>query len=416
MSPDKGDGMENDMKSSINFKDARQILLDLVEPVKTEKVALKNSAGRVLAETITAAENVPPFDRSPYDGYAFRAADSVNASKETPVTLQILEEVPAGAVPTKECVAGTATKILTGAPIPEGADAVIMYERTEFTAETVTIFAPAKSGDNIVYAGEDVKKGAILTEAGGIIDPGTMGTLASQGIDQPLVYKIPKIGIISTGNEVVEVGEPLAPGKIYNSNRYTLTAAVKEIGCEPVYLGIAGDTSEGIAKLLMEGLETCDAILTTGGVSVGDYDMTPAAMEQAGIEILFRGVDLKPGMACAYGIKDGKLICGLSGNPASSLINYYAVAAPALKKLTGVNAFVPEEIDVILNNGFKKKSPGTRLLRGTLDLSQGEVRMSLPKEQGNVMLNSIIGCNVMAIVPAGSGPVEAGTKLKGFLL
>ena len=416
MSPKMGDGMEMDMKSSINFKDARQILLKLVEPVKTERVELASSAGRVLAEAITAAENVPPFDRSPYDGYAFRAVDSVNASRENPVTLKILEEVPAGAVPIKECVAGTATKILTGAPIPKGADAVIMYERTEFTAETVTIFAPAKSGDNIVYAGEDVKRGAVLAEAGGIIDTGTMGTLASQGMEKPLVYKIPKIGIISTGNEVIEVGNPLAPGKIYNSNRYTLTAAVKEIGCEPVYLGIAGDTSEGIAKLLEKGLAECDVILTTGGVSVGDYDMTPAAMELAGVEILFRGVDLKPGMACAYGIKDGKLVCGLSGNPASSLINYYAVALPALRKLTGLANVIPEEIEVVLNSGFKKKSPGTRLLRGTLDLSQGEARMILPKEQGNVMLNSIIGCNMMAIVPAGTGPIEAGTKLKGFLL
>lgn len=404
------------MKSSIDFKTARQILLDRVEPVKTENIELSASAGRVLAESVTAAENVPPFDRSPYDGYAFRAADSVSASKETPVTLTILEEVPAGAVPTKECVPGTATKILTGAPIPQGADAVTMYERTEFTAETVTIFAPAKPGENIIYAGEDVKCGAILTEAGGIIDAGTMGTLASQGIANPLVYKIPKIGIISTGNEVVDLGQPLAPGKIYNSNRYTLTAAVTAIGCEPVFLGIAGDTSEGIAELLVKGLETCDAILTTGGVSVGDYDMTPVAMEQAGVEILFRGVDLKPGMACAYGVKDGKIICGLSGNPASSLINYYAVALPALKKLTGLRNAIPEEIEVVLNNGFKKKSPGTRLLRGTLDLSSGEARMSLPKEQGNVMLNSIIGCNMMAIVPAGSGPIEAGTKLKGFLL
>lgn len=404
------------MKSSMNFKDACQKLIDLVEPVKTEKIALAESAGRILAEAVVAGEDVPPFDRSPYDGYAFRAVDTSTASKETPITLQILEEVSAGAVPTKECVAGTATKILTGAPIPKGADAVIMYERTEFTSQTVTIFGPVKEGDNIVYAGEDVKCGAVLATAGGKIDAGTMGTLASQGIGKPVVYKIPKIGIISTGNEVVDVESDLTPGKIYNSNRYTLTAAVKEIGCEPVFLGIAGDTSEGIAKLFLEGLKTCDAILTTGGVSVGDYDMTPAAMEQAGIKILFRGVDLKPGMACAYGIKDGKPICGLSGNPASSLINYYAVAMPALKKLTGVKHYVPEEIDVILNDGFKKKSPGTRLLRGTLDLSQGEVRMNLPKEQGNVMLNSMIGCNVMAIVPAGSGPIEAGTKLKGFLL
>ena len=404
------------MAESLDFKTARQILLDRVEPIATERAELFQCAGRVLAECITAAENVPPFDRSPYDGYAFRSVDSASASREHPVTLKILEEVPAGAVPTKECVEGTAVKILTGAPIPEGADAVVMYERTEYTADKVTIFSPAKPGENIIYAGEDVKKGTVLTEAGGSIDAGTIGTLASQGIHHPVVYKVPKVGIISTGNEVIEVDQELAPGKIYNSNRYTLSAALKEIGCEPVFLGIAGDKVEVIANTLTRGLEECDAILTTGGVSVGDYDLTPAAMELAGVEVLFRGVALKPGMACAYGMKDGKLICGLSGNPASSLINFYAVALPALKKLAGLKNPVPEEFDVLLNNGFKKKSPGTRLLRGTLDLSQGEVRMTLPQEQGNVMLNSLIGCDMMAIVPAGTGPLEAGTKLKGFML
>lgn len=404
------------MKSSLDFKTARQILLDRVETVGIEQIDLWDCPGRILAEEIIAAENVPPFDRSPYDGYAFRSVDVQHASKETPVTLQILEEVPAGAVPTKECVAGCATKILTGAPIPAGADAVTMFERTEFTAETVTIFGPAKAGENIVYAGEDVKKGAILASPGGRIDAGTIGTLASQGVAKPCVYKIPKIGIISTGNEVVEISEELQPGKIYNSNRYTLTAVVRELGCEPVYLGVAGDTCQGVAALLEKGLAECDGILTTGGVSVGDYDMTPAALEAIGAEILFRGVDLKPGMACAYGIKDGKLICGLSGNPASSLINFYAVAMPALRKLAGLSNPLPEEIEVTLNHGFKKKSPGTRLLRGTLDLSTGEACMNLPKEQGNVMLNSIIGCNLMAIVPAGTGPIEPGTKLKGFLL
>ena len=404
------------MKSSLDFKTARQILLDRVTPIETEIVKVWDCAGRVLAEEIIATENVPPFDRSPLDGYAFRAADSVNASKENPVTLRILEEVPAGSVPTMECVPGTATKILTGAPIPPGADAVTMFEKTEFTKETVTIFYPAKSGENIVRAGEDVVKGTVLTEAGGIIDAGTMGTLASQGMEHPSVYKIPKIGIISTGNEVIEVGEELRPGKIYNSNRYTLTAAVKALGFEPVYLGIAGDTAEGVAALMEKGLAECDAILSTGGVSVGDYDMTPAALDYVGAEILFRGVDLKPGMACAYGMRDGKLICGLSGNPASALINFYAVAVPALKKLAGIKNPMPAEIDVILNQGFKKKSPATRLLRGTLDLSQGEVRMNMPKEQGNVMLNSIIGCNVMAIVPAGTGAIEPGTTLKGFLI
>lgn len=404
------------MSKSIDYRTARQMLLEAVVPMDAEPVELEKSAGRILAEQVTAREDVPPFDRSPYDGYAFRAEDSKDASKVQPVTLRILEEVPAGAVPTKTCTEGTAVKILTGAPIPPGADAVVMFEKTEFNQEYVSLFAPAKPGENIIYAGEDVKCGTTLADAGYAIDAGTMGTLAAQGIDRPNVYKVPKVGILSTGNEVVEVGQELAPGKIYNSNRYTLFSAVKALGLEPVYLGSAGDTAEDICQKLLLGMAECDVILSTGGVSVGDYDMTPAAMELAGVKILFRGVDLKPGMACAYGVKDGKLICGLSGNPASSLTNFYAVAVPALKKLAGYQDAIPEEIQITLKNGFKKKSPGTRLLRGKLDLSDGTVRMELPKDQGNVVLSSTIGCDAMAIVPAGTGPIEPGTTLKGFLL
>ncbi|MGM9607841.1 MAG: gephyrin-like molybdotransferase Glp [Oscillospiraceae bacterium] len=404
------------MLKNPDFITARDLLLDVAHTVDTEEVALSECFGRVLAESVTAAENVPPFDRSPYDGYAFRSEDTAEASKENPVTLYIIEEVPAGAVPTKVCTKNTAVKILTGAPIPEGADAVINYERTEFTESSVKIFAPVKSGDNIVRAGEDVRKGDVLVRQGQVIDPGTAGTLAAQGVARPKVYHRPKVGIISTGNEVMEVGVPLAPGKIYNSNRYTLSAALFEIGCESVYLGLAGDNPEAICELIKKGLAECDAIVTTGGVSVGDYDFTPDAMERAGVNILFRGVQLKPGMACSYGEKDGKLVCGLSGNPASSLTNFYMVAVPALKKLAGLSDYMLEEIQVTLSTDFKKKSPATRLLRGKLDISDGTVKMALPKDQGNVVISSAIGCDGMAVVPAGTGPIAAGTTLKGFKL
>lgn len=404
------------MLKNPDFITARNLLVDAVSAVDVEEVPLAECIGRVLAEDVVAADNVPPFDRSPYDGYALRSEDVVQATKENPVTLFIIEEVPAGAVPTAACTKNTAVKILTGAPIPEGADCVINYERTEFTESSVKIFEPVKAGANIVLTGEDVKKGNLLACMGQMIDAGTAGTLASQGIAFPKVYRRPKVGILSTGNEVYEVGEPLAPGKIYNSNRYTLAAALEQIGCEPVYLGLAGDRAEDISNLMYQGLEQCDAILSTGGVSVGDYDFTPDAMEQAGVNMLFRGVQLKPGMACAYGEKNGKLACGLSGNPASSLTNFHAVAVPALKKLAGRKDYAPQEITITLKNRFKRKSPTLRLLRGTLDLSDGTVGMTLPEEQGNVVISSAIGCNVMAIVPAGSGPLEAGTTLKGFLV
>ena len=404
------------MKETMAFTAARDLLLGLISPVGTERTALDCCAGRVLAQDLIAAENIPPFDRSPYDGYALRAQDTRDASRAHPVTLAILEEVPAGAAPTKTVTAGTATKILTGAPIPPGADCVCMYEKTAFTMEAVTLFAPMQPGENVVRAGEDVRQGAVLARSGDVIDTGIAGTLCAQGEAFPQVYRRLRVGIISTGNEVVEADAALMPGKIRNSNRCTLTAALEKEGMEPVYLGLAGDETDTIARLIGEGLSSCDAVLLTGGVSVGDYDLTPAAMERAGVPVLVRGVNLKPGMACAYGVEGGRPVCGLSGNPASALTNFYCIALPVLRKLAGRNDPIPPEITVSLKNGFRKKSPGTRVLRGRLDLTDGTVRMVLPDDQGNVVLSSTIGCNVMAIVPAGSGALPEGTVLKGFVL
>ncbi len=395
---------------------ARKTLLDAVLPVGTERIDLGCSYGRILAEDICAEENIPPFDRSPYDGYAFRSVDSIGASKEAPVTLRILEEIPAGAAPTVGLSAGTAVKLLTGAPIPKGADAVVMFEKTVFTADNVTIFKEAKHGENVIYAGEDVVKGAVLASRGQIIDSGVAGTLASQGIYMPLVYRVPKIGILSTGNELVEAAEKPGPGKIRNSNRYTLTAAVQSLGCEPVYLGTAGDSVAEISELIKKGIAECDAVISTGGVSVGDYDLTPDAMEKAGAHMLLRGADIKPGMACAYGVINDKVVCALSGNPASSITNFHIITAPALRKLAGQSEYISREIELKLLDGFSKKSPTTRFLRGTLVFDNGCTAMKIPKDQGNVVLSSTIGCNVMAVVPAGSGAIKDGTILKGFLI
>ena len=404
------------MINNPGYEQAKELLLAVVHPVGTEHIPLFECGGRILAQDLFAQENVPAFDRSPYDGYALRAEDTALASKEHPVTLRILEEIPAGLVPAKEITAGTAAKVLTGAPIPQGADVVVMYEQTELTGDFVTLSAPLKAGDNIVRIGEDIKKGSALAAQGTTIDPGLAGALAAQGIVRPVVYRIPRVAVLSTGSELVEADVTPEAGKIRNSSRYMLEALLKQLNCEPVYLGIAGDSVEDISALLNKGLAECDAVITTGGVSVGNYDLTPAAMEASGAHILFRGVDMKPGMACAYGVKDGKLICGLSGNPASALTNFYAVALPVLKKLTGQRVYLPQEIQVTLFHGFAKKSPKTRFLRGRLELNNGTVYINFPKEQGNVVLSSTIGCNVMAVVPAGSGPLEAGTVLKGFLL
>ncbi|MGN0158621.1 MAG: gephyrin-like molybdotransferase Glp [Brotaphodocola sp.] len=402
--------------SKISFYEARNLLLEHVGLMEKEWVSLEHSYGRILGENVTATENVPPFDRSPYDGYAFRSVDSALASKENPVTLKILEEIPAGGISHFEVTEMCAVKILTGALIPPSADAVVPFEKTEFTEETVTLSAPSQSGSNIVKAGEDIACGEILAQSGTKIEPELMGTLASQNIENVLVYRVPKIGIISTGSELLSVGSRLKPGKIYNANQYLLEAAVRQIGCEPVVLGIVGDRTAEICERIIKGLGICDMVLLTGGVSVGDYDLTPAAMEMAGVKMLYRGLDLKPGMACASGIKDGKLVCGLSGNPNSAMTDFYAVIAPVLKKLSGDRAFVPKKVRLKLLDDFKKTSYATRLLRGTLELENGTTGIRIAKKQGNVALSSSIGCNVMAMVPAGSGPQAAGTILDGFLI
>ena len=404
------------MLNKPDYITARDLLLRTVRPVQTERIPLWEAAGRVLAEDVFAAENVPSFDKSPYDGYALRSADTREASADAPVTLRIVEEVAAGAVPAGVCTEGTAVKILTGAPIPPGADAVVMFEKTRFTAEAVTLFAPARPGENVIRVGEDVRKGELLAASGAVIDPGTLGTLAAQGIAQPEVFRVPRVGILSTGNELVEPGEPCGEGKIYNANRFTLMGALRQAGCQPVYLGLAGDSTEAISEAIDRGLNLCDAVLSTGGVSVGDYDLTPDAMERAGVHVLLRGIRMKPGMACAYGEREGKLFCGLSGNPASSLMNFYAVALPALRKLCGRRDVLPRELELQLRHGFAKKSPSTRLLRGRLEFAEGRVYLNVPGDQGNIVLSSAMGCDAAAVIPAGSGPIAEGTMLKGFLL
>ena len=402
----------------MHYRDARELLLSLVPaPTRTRRVPIDTErlVGSILAERVTAAYDVPPFDRSPFDGYAFRAADTADASRERPVTLRVLEEIPAGSMWTRTVTPGTAVKILTGAPVPPGADAVTKYEDTEFTADSVTIFSSFSPGENVVPQGEDVKTGDALALPGTVIDPALLGVLAAQHITEPLVYVPPTVAVITTGSELVSPGETLTGGKIVNTNIYTFRAEVEKLGCGCVASSV-GDDPDRIAGAIREAAAACDMILLTGGVSVGDYDYTPDAMERAGCEMLIRTLKLKPGGASAYGVLDGRLVCGLSGNPASSLTNYYAVVLPALRKLCGHREPRLSELQVTLAEDFGKKSPKTRLIRGTLDLSDGTARMHVSHAQGNGVLHSLVGCDLLAEIPAGSGRLPAGTRLNAFLI
>jgi molybdopterin molybdotransferase len=243
-----------------------------------------------------------------------------------------------------------------------------------------------------------------------------MGLLAALGIPVVPVYKRPLVAVISTGDELRDVSEPLTPGKIRNSNSYTLQGYIRSIGAEPVVIGMCQDRAEEVAALIEQGLDRADLVITTGGVSVGDYDVVRHAVDYLGAETLYWKIDIKPGSPSLAAIKNGKLILGLSGNPAAAMVTFQLVVAPFIKKMTGRLDYLTPKIEVLLKEDFKKPSPLRRFLRGKLVLEGGAAFMEMTGGQGNGVLSSMEGCNLLAEIPEKSGPVKAGQKLTAYLI
>ena len=400
------------MLKNPSFEEAAALMLTRATVIGRETLPLAEVLGRILAEDVRACLDVPPFDRSAYDGYAFRAADSAGASVQAPKTLKVTAQIAAGASPVKPLGPGEAAGILTGAPIPPGADAVVMFEATEFTARAVTLFEAARPGQNIVPAGEDVRAGDMIAPRGARLDPPLAGSLAAQGRTEVPVFRRPKAGLISTGSELAAPGAPLTPGLIYDSNRYALAAACEALGARPIHLGQAGDGIEEIAALALRGFAECDLLISTGGVSVGDQDFTPAALAAAGAEIVVSNLSLKPGGACAYAFKGDRPAFALSGNPAAALVNFYAVVQPVLRKICGCPEPRPPAFMARLREPFGQPSPVARLLTGRLIHMDSETWFSPNRLRGKGSLSGFIGCEVVAEVPAGSPALAAGTPLR----
>ena len=401
------------MKHRLSADNGMQLLLDVSETCKTHTLPLFSTYGCVLAEDVTARLPVPPFARSPYDGYAFRSADTVSASPEHPVVLRILEELPAGTVPTMPVTAGSASKILTGAPVPSGADTIVKYEETVFTAETVSLSSPYNPG-NIVAMGEDVSVGTLLAQKGTLITGPLMGVLAGQGFSSVQVYRRPVVSVISTGSELVQVGSPLPGGKLYSTNLYTLGGLLRDLGVEVLDGGTVADNPDAISARIARELDTADMVITTGGASVGDYDYTKVASVRAGAEILFKKLAFKPGGSMMAGVKNGKVILGLSGNPGAAAIGLLRVASPYIRKLCGRSDLQYETIQVQLKKPLKKASPQMRFLRGHLSVEGGTAFFLENRSQGNGSVSSLLQCDLLAEIPAGSPPLDAGTMVKAY--
>lgn len=405
------------MKTSVfDLQTARKLILDKCYRLDAEKVPLEKAGCRILAQNVQAQYNIPMFDKSPLDGFAFHAYDTKNASEGTPVQLAVVEEIAAGGSPTRPLNEGEAVKILTGAPTPEGADAICRFEDVEYVNGYVQIFDRYHPMENIVCKGEDVAAGETIAFKGTRIDSALHGMLASQGIKVVEVYKTPLIGIISQGNELINPGERLMPGKIYNSNRYTLSTALKKEGFGSIFLGSVRDEEEAIADFLKNAVSMYDILIMTGGVSVGTYDYTKSALEKAGAEILVDKIKMKPGSSCCLAILNGIPVFALSGNPSAALTTFHLVTMPGIRKVAGIKDYMPEKITVELDTDFTKKSPNTRILKGKLDLTDGVARMRLNEKQHNGSVSAMKGADVFAVVPAGTDGLKKGSILDAYMI
>jgi molybdopterin molybdotransferase len=392
------------------FEDARQIIISSVAPFGVERVYLLESLGRITAENVAAPWNMPRYDNSAMDGYAVRSADCQPTND-----LQITDYIPAGKSATKPVDPGCAIKIMTGAPIPANCDAVVPFEESAETNGRVQVKRSVVPGQHIRLTGEDVRCGEIFLPAGRLIRPPEINMLASFGNAFVSVYRRPRVAILSTGDELVELGEPLAVGQIINSNALSLAASVMKIGAIPVLLGIARDNSESHRKLLAEGLNA-DAMITSAGVSMGDRDFVRQTLEELGVKQLFWRVDVKPGGPTAFGMKDGKPVFSLPGNPVATMIIFEELVRPALLKMMGHKHPIKPFMSAVLQHEVRKKAGKTNFLRVRLSIADGKYLAFDPGDQNTGMLKTTLLANAIAVLPAERTSFSLGDEVDVHIL
>ena len=401
------------MKTGLTLEEAQQALCDNIDCLGTEKLPLAGALGRRLAEEITAPMDQPPFDRSPLDGYALRSADMAGACREHPVSLTVADTLYAGDAPRVPVTPGRAVRVMTGAMLPPGCDCVLKQEDTDMGSPVVEIYASLRPGDNYVYRGEDYRAGTCLLPAGSRVDAAAVGVLSSAGITEVPVNRRPRVGVLSTGDEVVEPGvRPLPAGKIYGANLPLLLSRLRELGIENITGQLAGDDPRAVADAMARMLETCDLVITTGGVSVGDKDIFHQALPLLGAERVFWKLRLKPGSPAMFSRYGGKPILSLSGNPFAAFTTFELLARPLLAALSGEPGLLPERRGAILDTPFPKSSPIRRFVRGRY----GDGHVSLPQGHSSGQLRSLAGCSCLVDIPADSGPLAAGETVEVLML
>lgn len=398
--------MRERKRDGISVEEAVCRILDSVSPMeRVVRLPLLECVGRVLAEDRYAGIDNPPFDRAPVDGYACRAADIRGASKERPVVLKVLREVDAGGYFEGTVESGEAVRIMTGAPIPAGCDVCIRQETTDYGEASVRVYEECPAYRNYCYAGEDFKKGQLMVKAGTKLTYVEIAVLASMGEESLPVYDRPAIALLTTGDEIVMPGEPLRPGKIYNSNLPGLAARMQELGFRPARMKQIGDEGASVAEEIRDALAIVDIVVTTGGVSVGKKDILHDALPILGAERKFWGVALKPGTPTIFSVYKGKPIISLSGNPFGALTNFELLIRPMLAKICRDETLIAERKEAVMADAFGKASYGRRFIRAIW--REGQVYLPEGLHSSGV-LASMQGCNCLVDIAPGTECLKPG--------
>jgi molybdopterin molybdotransferase len=402
---------------ALRVAEAQEVVLNAVRPLGAETADLVGALWRVLAEEVVASRSIPPADNSGMDGYAVRIADVERAIPERPVTLPVAEVLPAGRRAAAPLPPGQAIKIMTGAPIPDGADTVVRIEHTDGGDRTVTVSRAPAPGEKVRRAGEDVQAGEPLLTAGTLLRPAELGLLASVDRPRVLVTVRPRVAILATGDEVADVGDPDAalPGRVINANSYSLAGQVLEAGGVPRLLGVAPDDRDAIAARIEAGLKA-DVLVTSGGVSVGDFDYVKDVLDGLGLERRFWKVAIRPGGPLAFGLLGGRPVFCLPGNPVASMVTAELFLRPAIRKMLTHPRIARETVVATLTEPVAVRKGYRTFVRAVVRRERGERIVSTTGPQGSGILRSMSRANAFIVVPEDADHLEAGQRVEVMLL
>ncbi|OAB42372.1 gephyrin-like molybdotransferase Glp [Paenibacillus glacialis] len=419
--------MADDIHNNSKFKRkalqvnvAQSMISQYISVGETEMVTLQESHGRTLAQEISAPHPYPHFRRSGMDGYAIRSADTEGCSNDQSIWLQVIDEIPCGTVSDKTIIPGTAARIMTGAQVPEGADAVVMFEMTEIREDeggsVVGLKRYIEIGKNLTPIGLELQAGELILSPGITISAGEISVLATFGIHHVAVYRRPRVAIFSTGSELLSVDEPLQPGKIRNSNTYMLASQVIEAGGEPVILDAIMDDLSLAREKVEEALHAYDMVVTSGGVSVGDFDIMGDLVRGDSVEMLYNKIAMRPGSVTTAAVKDGKLLFALSGNPGACFVGCELFVRPSIRGMMGDQKPYLTEWSGILGADYSKVNNFTRYVRGKTEIREGVV-YAMPSgiDESGVMI-TIKDSDCLIVVPPGQQGMKSGDKVQMLML